>query len=365
MSKFARPVVTALAAGAALAAAADVLPSLGGRPARYPSSPQFRDGRFRNATALNWVPPGSVSEAAKDMLSGRRRRRPNGPVPSCPPPSRPEPRAAQADGLRVTWFGHASTLVELDGARLLVDPMWSDRASPSRVVGPRRLFALPHGLGDLPQVDAIILSHDHYDHLDRDTVRELARRQNAPFLVPLGVSAHLRRWGVPAERIIELDWHDATHIAGLRIVATPGRHFSGRAFVRNNTLWASWVLTGASHRLFYSGDTGYFDGFARIGTEYGPFDATLMQLGAYAPSWPDVHMTPEDAVAAHLDVGGGTLVPVHWGTFDLGPHGWSDPVDRARKEAAARGVHLVVPKPGERVDLADPPELDPWWEPLA
>src|SRR5690606_10024372 len=182
---------------------------------------------------------------------------------------------------------------------------------------------------------------------------------------PLGVSAHLRRWGVPAERIIELDWHDATHIAGLRIVATPGRHFSGRAFVRNNTLWASWVLTGASHRLFYSGDTGYFDGFARIGTEYGPFDATLMQLGAYAPSWPDVHMTPEDAVAAHLDVGGGTLVPVHWGTFDLGPHGWSDPVDRARKEAAARGVHLVVPKPGERVDLADPPELDPWWEPLA
>nr|WP_255375938.1 MBL fold metallo-hydrolase [Saccharomonospora sp. CUA-673] len=346
------------AAGGAVVAA-DVLAAMGGRPQHYPSSPQFVEGRFRNTEPLRWLPPGSVRDAARDILRSRRRR-PASPVPSC----RPVGGASAAAGLHVTWFGHASTLVEIDGARLLVDPMWSDRASPSRIAGPRRLLGPPCALPELPEVDGIVFSHDHYDHLDMRTVRELTRLQRAPFLVPLGVSAHLLRWGVPPERIIELDWHDSAHIAGLRITATPARHFSGRGLVRNNTLWASWVLAGGSRRVFYSGDTGYFPGFARIGRDYGPFDATLMQLGAYAPSWPDVHMTPEEAVAAHVDVGGAALVPVHWGTFDLGPHGWAEPVDRARKEAAARGAHLVVPKPGERVDLATPPDLDPWWEPL-
>ncbi|WP_253854909.1 MBL fold metallo-hydrolase [Prauserella alba] len=349
----------ALAVAAALAAA-DVASALGGRPGPYRGSPQFRDGAFRNPEPVRWVPPGSVREAVGDMVRGRRRRRPAGPVPQ-----RRLAGAAPADGLYVTWFGHASTLVELDGVRVLIDPMWSDRASPSRVIGPRRLFAPLQELAELPAPDVVVVSHDHYDHLDMRTVGLLASRTAAAFVVPLGVGAHLRRWGVAADRITELDWHDETCLGGLRITATPGLHFSGRAVARNNTLWASWVLAGDRHRVFYSGDTGYFDGFTRIGADHGPFDATLMQLGAYAPSWPDVHMTPEEAVAAHVDVGGGLLVPVHWGTFDLGPHGWADPVDRARKEAAALGVALTVPKPGERVDVAAPPEFDPWWEPLA
>ncbi|MCP2252554.1 L-ascorbate metabolism protein UlaG, beta-lactamase superfamily [Prauserella aidingensis] len=359
MPRIARPMVSALAAGLT-AVAADVLVAVGGRPGRYPGSPQFRDGAFRNPEPVQWVPQGSVREAVGDMIRGRGRRRPAGAVPrnrlSGPAPE---------DGLHVTWFGHASTLVELDGARVLVDPMWSDRASPSRWFGPRRLFAPPQPLAELPEPDVVLISHDHYDHLDMRTVGELARRTTALFVVPLGVGAHLRRWGVPAHRITELDWHDETRSAGLRIIATPGLHFSGRAFSRNNTLWASWVLAGKRHRVFYSGDTGYFDGFGRIGADHGPFDLTLVQLGAYAPSWPDIHMTPEQAVAAHVDVGGGLLVPVHWGTFELAPHGWAEPVDCARKEAAARGVALVVPKPGERVDVASPPELDPWWEHLA
>ncbi|GAA1224274.1 MBL fold metallo-hydrolase [Prauserella halophila] len=359
MSRIARSTGSALATVVA-AVAADAAVALGGRPGRHAGSPQFRDGAFRNPEPLRWMPPGSVREAAGDLLRRRRRRRPSGPVPRVRTNG-----PAPDDGLYVTWFGHASTLVELDGARVLVDPMWSDRASPSRLLGPRRLFRPPQPLAELPSLDAIVVSHDHYDHLDMRTVAELARLSTAPFVVPLGVGAHVRRWGVAAERIIELDWHDETRVAGLRIVATPGRHFSGRALVRNNTLWASWVLSSDRHRVFYSGDTGYFDGFARIGADHGPFDLTLVQLGAYAPSWPDVHMTPEEAVAAHLDVRGGLLVPVHWGTFDLGPHGWADPVDRARKEAAARGAALVVPKPGERVDVASPPDLDPWWEHLA
>lgn len=358
MPRFAR--LTGSAVGAiAAAGVADVLFALGGRPGRHPGSPQFRDGSFRNSAPLRWVPPGSLHEAVGDMVRGRRRRRPVGPVPYGRIPG-----AAPDDGLYVTWFGHASTLVELDGARVLIDPMWSDRASPSRFLGPRRLFRPPQPLAELPEPDVVVVSHDHYDHLDMRTVRDLARRTTAPFVVGLGVGAHLRRWGVPAERITELDWHGETFVAGLRITATPGRHFSGRGFSRNNTLWASWVLASDRHRVFYSGDTGYFDGFARIGADHGPFDLTLVQLGAYAPSWPDVHMTPEEAVSAHVDVGGGLLVPVHWGTFDLGPHGWAEPVDRARKDAAARGVALAVPRPGERVDVASPPELDPWWEHL-
>ncbi|MBB3051368.1 L-ascorbate metabolism protein UlaG (beta-lactamase superfamily) [Prauserella isguenensis] len=359
MPRIARQTVSAFAAGLT-AVAADLVVAFGGKPGRYPGSPQFRDGAFRNPEPVHWVPPGSVREAVGDMIRGRRSRRPAGSVPR-----RGLSGPAPEDRLYVTWFGHASTFVELDGARVLVDPMWSDRASPSRWLGPRRLFAPPQPLTELPEPDVVLISHDHYDHLDMRTVRDLARLTTAVFVVPLGVGAHLRRWGVPAQRVTELDWHDETRLAGLRITATPGVHFSGRSFSRNNTLWASWVLAGERHRVFYSGDTGYFDGFGRIGEDHGPFDLTLVQVGAYAPSWPDIHMTPEQAVAAHVDVGGRLLVPVHWGTFELAPHGWAEPVDRARKEAVARGVALVVPKPGERVDVASPPELDPWWEPLA
>lgn len=356
MPRTARLMASALAAGFSLIVA-DAVVAFGGRPRRYPGSPQFRDGVFRNAEPLHWVPPGSVREAVGDMIRDRHRRRPAAPVPQGRISG-----AAPDEGLYVTWFGHASTLVEIDGVRVLVDPMWSNRASPSRLIGPRRLFDPPQALTELPAPDVVVVSHDHYDHLDMPTVRDIAKRSTAMFVVPLGVGAHLRRWGVAAERITELDWHDETDVAGLRITATPGRHFSGRALVRNNTLWASWVFAGPRHRVFYSGDTGYFDGFARIGADHGPFDLTLVQLGAYAPSWPDVHMTPEEAVAAHVDVGGRLLVPVHWGTFDLGPHSWAEPVDRARKEAAARGVALAVPKPGERVDVTSPPDLDLWWD---
>ncbi|MFC4001184.1 MBL fold metallo-hydrolase [Prauserella oleivorans] len=352
--------VSVLVTGTALAAR-DVLPALGGRPEDEAvlRSPQFRDGAFRNSSPPRWVPRGSAKAAAREFLVGAARRRPKAPVPLVGPAG-PSP----ADGLHVTWFGHASSLVELDGARVLIDPVWSDRASPSRRIGPRRLHPPPHPLEELPRLDAVVISHDHYDHLDMPTVRTLARTQGAPFVVPLGVGAHLRRWGVPDSRIVELDWGDETRVGDLRLVATPAQHFSGRAFKRNNTLWASWVVAGPRHRVFYSGDTGYFDGFARIGAEHGPFDATLVQLGAYAISWPDIHMTPEEAVAAHVDVRGGLLVPVHWATFSLAPHGWTDPVDRARREAETRGVRIAVPRPGERLTVAEVSEVDAWWERL-
>ncbi|MFD0819498.1 MBL fold metallo-hydrolase, partial [Micromonospora zhanjiangensis] len=225
-----------------------------------------------------------------------------------------------------------------------------------------RLHPPPVALADLPPVDAILISHDHYDHLDLPTVRALSRGGSAPFVVPLGVGAHLERWGVPADRIVELDWDESATVAGLTLTATAARHFSGRGFSRDRTLWASWVIAGADRRVFYTGDSGYFEGYAEIGATYGPFDVTLMQIGAYDPAWPNIHMFPEEAVAAHLDLRGDVLIPVHWATFDLALHTWADPVNRLWREAKARDVRLAVPRPGERIDLADPPPLDPWWE---
>jgi L-ascorbate metabolism protein UlaG (beta-lactamase superfamily) len=198
-----------------------------------------------------------------------------------------------------------------------------------------------------------------------ETVRALVETQEAPFLVPLGIGAHLTRWGVPAERIVELDWQEEYDVAGLTLTATAAQHFSGRGFTRNNTLWCSWVIAGPRHRAYYTGDSGYFDGYAAIGEQYGPFDATLVQIGAYGVNWPDIHMFPEEAVRAHVDLRGGLLVPVHWCTFNLAFHDWAEPIERLWREAKAHGVALAVPRPGETVDVTDPPGLDDWWVTVA
>ncbi|TDC28744.1 MBL fold metallo-hydrolase, partial [Micromonospora sp. KC213] len=285
------------------------------------------------------------------------------PVPLLRPA--PVPQVAPERELSVVWYGHASTLVEVEGHRVLIDPVWSDRCSPSASFGPRRLHEPPVRLDELPPVDAILISHDHYDHLDMATVGELTRRQSAPFLVPLGVGAHLDRWGVPEDRIVELDWSQCHRVGGLEITATAAQHFSGRGLRRDGTLWSSWVIAGAHRRVFYTGDSGYFDGYAEIGAEHGPFDVTLMQIGAYDRAWAGIHMFPEEAVAAHLDLRGELLLPVHWATFNLALHDWAEPVDRLWAEAKARDVRIAVPRPGERVVVDDPPPVDGWWQAVA
>jgi len=363
--------VAGVAAGGALAAATawalrEVAESFGERGTledddRVVRSPQFSDGVFHNAVPASIVPPGSMPRIMRQMLFGDQKRRPSAPVPLVTT----DPGPAEPDGVYVTWYGHSSALVEIDGKRILFDPVWGERCSPSRLVGPRRLHPPPVPLGLLPTLDAIVISHDHYDHLDLPTVRALAREHDAPFLVPLGVGAHLRRWGIAHDRVIELDWDERAEVAGLTLVATAARHFSGRSFARNRTLWASWVLIGRNRRVFYTGDSGYFDGYAAIGAEHGPFDATLMQIGAYGEAWPDIHMTPEEGVAAHVAVGGAVLIPLHWATFNLALHDWAEPAERVWREAKAREVHLVVPRPGERVDVADPPAVDGWWQTIA
>jgi len=206
-----------------------------------------------------------------------------------------------------------------------------------------------------------VISHDHYDHLDMETVKALARRGTL-FLVPLGVGAHLAKWGVPASQFRELNWGEETSVGELTITATPARHFSGRGFAdRDATLWCSWLIAGPRHRVFYSGDSGYFDGFRQIGAAHGPFDVTLMSLGSYGPTWPEIHMDPEEVVRAHAELGGGLLLPVHWGTFNLAFHDWNEPAARAAAEAGRLGVRIALPRPGELVEPSAPPPAQDWW----
>lgn len=323
-------------------------------------SPNFRDGVFVNLEPASFnIDTEEQRNILWELVSSRNQARPAAEIPL----DTPEPRAfeAPAGQIAVSWFGHSTALLEIDGYRVLTDPVWSERCSPSDVIGPGRLHPPPVSLEALPALDAIVISHDHYDHLDLDTIVALARSQWAPFVVPLGVGAHLRDWGIPDERILELDWNEQANIDELTLVCTPARHFSGRFLNRNATLWASWSIVGPRHRAYFGGDTGYTKSFADIGAAHGPFDVTLMPVGAYNKVWPDIHMNPEDAVQAHIDVRGGLLLPIHWCTFRLAPHPWAEPIERLLAAAEPAGVRVAVPKPGERVDPAAVTESDAWW----
>jgi L-ascorbate metabolism protein UlaG (beta-lactamase superfamily) len=360
-----------LAAGTVtLATGGLMLRALHGAPAALGASPAAiravadRSPNFRNGVFVNLEPASLFSMdreqqrlILREVIGGRAATRPAAAIPVAPP----QAMGSRALDLAVCWLGHATALVEIDGYRVLTDPVWNDRCSPSDVIGPQRMHPPPIELEGLPALDAIVISHDHYDHLDIDTVIALTRSQRAPFVVPLGVGAHLRSWGVPDERVIELDWNERTRVDDLTLICTPARHFSGRFLTRNTTLWASWVLSGPSHRAYFAGDTGYSNSFEQIGSEHGPFDLTLMPVGAYNKAWPDIHMNPEEAVQAHLDLNGRLLVPIHWCTFRLAPHPWAEPIERLLAAADSAKVQVSVPKPGERVRPPADIEFEPWW----
>jgi L-ascorbate metabolism protein UlaG (beta-lactamase superfamily) len=361
--RFAVGTVTLAAGGWALRALHGAPAALGATPAAIRAvaerSPHFHDGAFVNTDPASILSMDLEQQrlVLRELIGGRTACRPAAPVPLATPEVTDDP-------LAVRWLGHSTTLIEIDGYRVLTDPVWSDRCSPSDVLGPQRMHPPPMELAMLPAIDAIVISHDHYDHLDIDTVVELAHSQRAPFFVPLGVGAHLRAWGIPGQRIVELDWNESAHVNELTLVCTPARHFSGRFMSRNLTLWASWAIVGPDHRVYFAGDSGYTTSFSQIGSGYGPFDLTLMPVGAYNAAWPDVHMNPSEAVQAHLDVNAstsGTLVPIHWCTFRLAPHPWDEPAERLLSAAAAAGVRVAVPKPGERVRPKGTEGVDPWW----
>ncbi|MFH8725055.1 MBL fold metallo-hydrolase [Streptomyces termitum] len=338
----------------------------GERLARIRRSPHFADGAFRNPEEARRGPSGSALDLARTFFEkeSRARRAPSGVIPVHPTTVADLARPA-ATGLRITWLGHSGVLAETDGVRVLFDPVWGERCSPFPFAGPRRLHPAPAPLAVLGPVDVVVISHDHYDHLDLPTIKALAGTGTL-FAVPLGVGAHLEHWGVPAARLRELDWHESTEVGGLTLTATPARHFCGRAIRnRQHTLWASWSLRGPHHRIFHSGDTGYFRGFRDIGAAHGPFDVTMIQIGAYSAFWPDIHMTPAEGVRAHLDLQGGApggvLLPIHWATFNLAPHPWAEPGEWTKDAADEAGQAVALPRPGEPFEPAGTLPSSPWW----
>jgi L-ascorbate metabolism protein UlaG (beta-lactamase superfamily) len=326
---------------------------------RFASSSQHDGSRFRNVKPRPVEGFGKTLRIAVNMLFNK----PSGTAPTSPIPVDALSRELldAAPDRSLYRLGHSTMLLKLRGQYWLTDPVFAERASPFRRVGPKRFHAPPITLAELPPLRGVILSHDHYDHLDRDTVIALADKTEV-FITPLGVGDRLIEWGIASSKIRQFDWWEGTEIDGLSFTATPGQHFSGRSlFDNNSTLWASWVIVDHDLRIFFSGDTGYFDGFRTIGERLGPFDITLLETGAYDAQWPYVHMQPEETLQAHRDLNGRWLVPVHNGTFDLAMHRWQEPFERIAGLASAHGVALSTPRVGERLDLNAPHRGKKWW----
>jgi L-ascorbate metabolism protein UlaG (beta-lactamase superfamily) len=264
---------------------------------------------------------------------------------------------------KLIWFGHSAFYLEIEGKSILIDPMLGRAPSPFPLIGKGRYNKeLPLHIEELPAIDIVLISHDHYDHLDYGTIKKI-RGKVKQFIVPLGVAKHLERWGICPSIIMELDWWDEFQFKGLHFICTPSRHFSGRSLTdRNSTLWCSWVMRGEKSSLFYSGDSGYGPHFKEIGQKYGPFDLTLMECGQYDKRWAGIHMVPEETVKAHLDLRGVRMIPIHWGAFTLSFHDWNEPIDRVTKAAREKQVTIATPKIGEMVilDAKDLPYTT-WW----
>jgi L-ascorbate metabolism protein UlaG (beta-lactamase superfamily) len=336
--------------------------SAGARLERVRASPRFVEGVFRNTAAVG---PGLKSGTAwgtlREYLVGGQSRTPPAPLPSENPLalwSKPP-----QSGFRTTWLGHSTVLLEIDGCRVLTDPVWGDRASPLGFAGPKRFQPVPAPISALPKLDAVIVSHDHYDHLDFPSIRELAKL-DVPFFTSLGVGAHLEAFGVPAQRITELDWWESASVPGvdLQIHAAPSQHFSGRGTTdRNLTLWSSFIVQGPKHRVFFSGDTGLTNEYDEIRARLGPFDLVMLEVGAWHPAWGDIHLGPVNAMQAHKMLGGGLLMPVHWGTFNLAIHAWDEPAETLFTQAAEQRVSLLMPRLGAPVEPRHWEGNVPWW----
>ena len=337
-------------------------PVFGGKPdgdsaGRMIHSKNFRGGKFINLVSTRVSTSSGKSKISIfDWIFP-----PDGKNPAKPLPSESFDRNSFTEG-KFVWLGHSTLLMKTSGVVIMTDPVFN-RASPVPLIG--NPFALQHpiAIDDLPTVDAVIISHDHYDHLDYQAIKDLSERVDR-FFVPLGVKAHLQRWGVNGERISELDWYESELYRGLKLTLAPARHFSGRRFNnRNETLWGSWIVESKTLSAYFSGDGGYSETFKTIGQKYGPFDIAFMENGAYNLNWANIHMLPEQTVQASIDLNARVLFPIHWSKFDLSVHPWDEPIIRVTAEAKRRDVTVATPFMGEVFDLDKLPPA-PWWEAL-
>ncbi len=332
--------------------------STGVRMEKITNSPNFREGKFQNL-----VPTPMAAEHTSMIQNGLKfftKSNNRDPVKVVKTIKFDRDKFLDPQiGTKFSWFGHSSFMLNIAGKIILIDPVFSEKASPVSFLGVKRFeYSNQYASEDLPEIDLLLISHDHYDHLDYKTILNLHQKVKL-FYVPLGVAAHLIHWGVPETKILEFDWWESSlAFEGLEIIAAPARHFSGRAgFDKDNTLWCSWIILAENLKLYYSGDSGYEKHFAQIGEKFGPFDICFMECGQYNEGWPFIHMMPEESVKACKELNSAIMVPVHWGKFKLSLHSPTEPIERARKEAVLQGVNLIIPTPGEILtveELNDP-----------
>lgn len=327
------------------------------------ASKQYLNGKFHNADAQAEQGLSKMWAATKDFMFNKSEFA----VPKIPLPISPITpdhfNLNNKNTLRFSRLGHSSLMIQISGKIILTDPVFSERTSPVQWAGPKRFHPVPVKVEELPEIAAEVISHNHYDHLDQDSIQILNTKVKQ-FLVPLGVAQALIDWGIPKDKIIELDWWDTIKIDDIEFIATPSQHFSGRGlFDRNESLWVSWVVRNAQHSLYFSGDTGYFSGFKTIGEKYGPFDYAFIECGAYNQVWQDIHMMPEETIQAFKDIKADALVPVHNGTFDLSTHAWFDPFVQIKQLAQKHNITLLTPLMGDVIDKQKDVNNYAWWEP--
>jgi len=332
----------------------------------FEQSGHYDDGRFVNEipTSLN-LNAGQFFSMMGEYISGLKNDKPEQPLPVIKVD--PLTLTTKTDSIaRLTWFGHSAFLLEIDNKNILLDPMLGDVCGPFSWLGTKRFTSgLPIEIDQLPKIDAVFFSHDHYDHLDYGTILKIKDKVQH-FFVPLGVAAHLLSWGVDSTRISEFNWWDETEFMGLKLACTPARHFSGRGMLnRNSTLWASWVIMTAGYRIYFSGDSGYGPHFKAIGEKYGPFDFAMMECGQYNKRWESIHMMPEQTAQATLDLKAKQMMPIHWGAFVLALHSWKDPVERLSQKAQEIKMPFLIPQIGEQLDMNNLVTMNNfWWQEL-
>ncbi len=337
------------------------LPS-GARLEKVKSSSHYQNGRFINIIETPLIAKGSSYWKLMTKFLGKGiNRAPEKPIPFV----KTNLTSDVARNPRIIWFGHSSYLISLHGKNILVDPVFSRRASPVQYAGMKSYEGTnEYTADDMPEIDLLVISHDHYDHLDYHSIVAL-RSKVKQFCTPLGVGQHLTHWGIDENKITELDWWQShSFLPGVEIIATPARHFSGRGFTNNKTLWASFVLKTNEYRIFIGGDSGYDNSFKDIGIKYGPFDLAMLECGQYDVQWPSIHMMPEEVAQAGVDLQAKVLMPVHWAKFTLALHPWKEPMDRLTKKAALLGVKLTTPVVGEPVVLNEVYPAQQWWKNL-
>ena len=356
--------IVVITAVLAITAYVSLAPQFGQKPQgedleRIQRSPHYQEGAFVNTIQTELGSFADVMETLPEFIFGKNLE----PTDTIPVKYDQAPLST-GDHCYITWYGHSAFLIEMEGKRILIDPMLTESPSPVPFGSRRFPNEKPIPLEALTDIDLVIISHDHYDHLDYKSIKALMPH-TGHFYTALGVGSHLKKWGIPSDKITELDWWQNAMAENIELIACPARHFSGRAFTDGNaTQWASWVIKGPTHNLYFSGDGGYGPHFKEIGERYGPFDLAMLECGQYNLAWKDIHMMPEESIAAGFDVQAEHFMPIHWGAFALSVHPWQEPVERFTREGFKMNASIIHPYVGERFRLGIDFPRDQWWNDL-